>query len=169
MLWGEAISASVKISNPFCSWGLCPWGPQQGRCPCTPLGACAAPRSPARWGASGPQCRLLSTFLLLLQIILTTLPTISASEPKIKGFYGLVDEIPFQMLSWILQMSSDESWFSSPPKQRKESLLINSVHWYSASIQDYNSTHWKFSLLCGFTCNEHPAVPFDWKLQQFQD
>ena len=61
-----------KTDTSLLSIALSP-GPLTGCCPCTQVGAWAAPRPLAWWGASGPQCRLLSLILLLLEIFLTTL------------------------------------------------------------------------------------------------
>ena len=53
--------------------GASPPGPPTGLCPCTPLGASAAPRPLACLGTFGPHSRLLSKYHCLLQILLTAL------------------------------------------------------------------------------------------------
>ena len=53
--------------------GALPPGPPTGLCPCTPLGASAAPRPLTCVGAFGPHSRLLSKYHRLLQILLTAL------------------------------------------------------------------------------------------------
>ena len=64
---------SVNKSNSFCFWGLCPWTPN-GALPLYPAGDLGRPQSPRLCkGASGPQCRLLSHYLHLLEILLITL------------------------------------------------------------------------------------------------
>ena len=88
LLSGEPISASVKTSDPSCSWGLRPLEPQQGAAPVAHWGARdAGPQtySPPAWGGSGPQCHLLNLILLPLEIVLTTLET-SGSVAKCRLF-----------------------------------------------------------------------------------
>ena len=53
--------------------GALPPGPPTGRCPCTPLGASAAPRPLASGGVFDTTCHLLSIYLHLLKNFLTTL------------------------------------------------------------------------------------------------
>ena len=65
-----------------------PLGTPTGRCPCNPLGARDPdPKtpSPPAWGASGPQCRVLTCILLPLEIILKSLET-SGSVAKCRQF-----------------------------------------------------------------------------------
>ena len=59
--------------------GALPPGPPAGLCPCTPLGASAAPRPLTCVGAEGPHSCLLSKYHCLLQILLTAL-IISAKD-----------------------------------------------------------------------------------------
>jgi len=68
--------------------GPSPLGTPTGCCPFSPLGAQDPdPQnpSPPAWGASGPQCRLLTLILLPLKIILTSLET-SGSVAKCQQF-----------------------------------------------------------------------------------
>ena len=53
--------------------GASPPGPPTGLCPCTPLGAWAAPRPLASAGVCDTRCHLLSVYLHLLKSFLTTL------------------------------------------------------------------------------------------------
>ena len=65
-----------------------PLGTLTGRCPCNPMGdrdPDTQTPSPPAWGASCPQCRLLTCILLPLEIILTSLET-SGSVAKCQLF-----------------------------------------------------------------------------------
>ena len=57
----------------FASGGFAPWTPQQGSALAPRWGPGRPPDPSLMRGAYGPQCRLLSQFLHLLQILLTTL------------------------------------------------------------------------------------------------